>query len=175
MNFFKVGLYTLGGAYAMLPVAERILVEQAQLISEEELHESFTAAQTLPGVIGANIASIIGNRKYGFLGAFSALMGVISPSIIIVSIIAAFFVQIENLAVIQKAFTGIRIFVLALLTNAAIKFGKKSLVDVKTVVLFFITFVVLYFEWIQPIFLIIAAAVFGVIVSLCHKKVRREG
>ncbi|MDO4800205.1 MAG: chromate transporter [Bacillota bacterium] len=161
-RFFQVGIFTIGGAYAMLPVAERYLVDP-KVIEPEELHESYTVAQTLPGVIAANTATLIGYRKYGLSGAIASLVGVILPSIIVLSVIAALFSMIEQFEIFQRAFLGVRLLVMALLTQSAIKFAKSAIRGPKSILIFVVSFGLLYFGLLQPIVIVALAAILGAV------------
>lgn len=160
-NFFRVGLYTIGGAYAMLPVASRILVDQAKILSDEELHDKYSVAQTMPGVISANMANLIGFSKRGYLGALMALFGVITPSIIIIILIAHFLTGVQDSVIVQKFFWGIRVLVVALLTQSIYKFVKSSIKSVTTILITVLFFVLIFFSVVKPIFLMIIAAFCG--------------
>lgn len=159
--FFKVGLMTVGGGYAMLPMLEKELVQGSKLATSEEVFESFSMAQTLPGVIGANTAALLGFKLAGFWGAMFCTLGVITPSVLIISIIAFYFKRVEHLSWVESAFKGIRIAVLALLLEAFIKLSKAAVFDKKTFTLAFLSFLLVITNWISPILLIIVGGALG--------------
>lgn len=162
--FSEVGALTVGGAYAMIPVAERVLVEKAGLVSKEELLEAYAVAQTLPGVIVANTSTILGYRKRGFLGALCSLLGVITPSVLIIILVAALFAQVENLELVQKAFSGIRIAVIGMLLKSAYGLSKTSIVGM-SYALFFAGALAATFYRVSPVVIILTAAVLGWAIS----------
>ncbi len=122
--FFNVGLFTIGGAYAMIPVAQKAL---SAIYSMSQITEAFAVAQALPGVIAANTSAILGYQKRGILGAVAGVIGVITPSIIIITIIAMIFERLEGVEAIAKAFAGVRIGVLALLVRSAYELWRSSI------------------------------------------------
>lgn len=159
--FFKVGLFTVGGGYAMLPILDQELVNNSQLITKEQVLESYSLAQTLPGVIGANAAALMGFHVFKFWGALACTLGVITPSVVIITGIGIVFKKIENYWWIESAFKGIRIAVLALLIESFIKLFKVAVFDKKTFVIAMVSFVSVLLSWFNPIFLIIAGALLG--------------
>lgn len=159
--FFKVGLFTVGGGYAMLPILEKELVEKTQLIDSKDVLESYSLAQILPGVIGSNAASLLGYRINGFWGALGSVLGVISPSIIIIVFIAMFFKRVEHLHWVESAFKGIRVIVLALLADSFIKLFKVAVFDKKTLIIASLSFVAVLIGIINPLFVIILGAIAG--------------
>lgn len=159
--FFKVGLFTVGGGYAMLPILEKELVENSKMVKSEDVLESYSLAQTLPGVIGSNAATLIGYRIKGFWGAVSCVLGVISPSIIIIVLIAYFFKRVEHLQWVESAFKGIRVIVLALLGDSFVKLYKGAIFDKKTFALAFMAFLSVLMGIINPLFVIILGALAG--------------
>lgn len=162
--FFKVGLLTIGGGYAMLPIIEREIVKDLKLTTMDEVAESYTLAQTLPGVIASNAAALIGYRLYKKKGALACTLGVITPSIIIILIIARVFTEIEHLEAVQSAFKGIRIVVLALLIDSFTRLYKMAIFDKKTFVLAGLAFVLVLFSLLNPILVIISGGILGVMI-----------
>lgn len=162
--FFKVGLLTIGGGYAMLPIIERELVKDMQVMSMDEVAECYTLSQTLPGVIASNAAALIGYRLGKVKGALACTLGVTSPSILIIILIAMVFTKIEHLEVVQNAFAGIRIVVLALLIDSFLRLFKVAVFDKKTFVLAILAFVLVMFSLVNPILVIISGGVLGSII-----------
>ncbi|MDO4753459.1 MAG: chromate transporter [Bacillota bacterium] len=169
--FFCVGLYTVGGAYAMLPVAERML---AGLYHMNEITEAFALAQTLPGVIAANTSAILGHRRRGITGAIVGVLGIITPSIIIISLIAMVFSQIESIDLITKAFAGIRIGVLALLTASAYEMWKKSVKGVWTFLVFIGALAIVVWKVLPAPYVVALAAFLGLLSTLRVFDLRRR-
>jgi len=134
--FARIGGFTFGGGYAMLPMLQRELVEKHGWTTEEELMDYYAIAQCTPGVIAVNTATLIGRKRKGILGGLAATLGVVFPSFVIISIIAAVLNNFAELPVVKNAFIGIRACVCALILSSAIKLVKKSLIDAPTVVIF---------------------------------------
>lgn len=159
--FFKVGLLTIGGGYAMLPIVERELVTELKLLTMDEVIESYTLAQTLPGVIAANAAALIGYRLNRKRGALFSVLGVVTPSVVILLIFAMIFSKIEHLEVVQKAFKGIRVVVLALLIDSFKRLFKVAVFDKKTFIIASISFIFVIFSFASPILVIFAGGILG--------------
>ncbi|MDH8677074.1 chromate transporter [Fusibacter bizertensis] len=160
--FFKVGLLTIGGGYAMLPIIEQELVKGLELLTMDEVVESYTLSQTLPGVIASNAAALIGYRLGKVKGAVVSVLGVITPSIIIILFIAMIFTRIEHLEIVQNAFKGIRVVVLALLFDSFSRLFKVAVFDRKTFVIASVAFILVLFSIINPILVIVAGGFAGV-------------
>lgn len=124
LAFFKIGLFTFGGGYAMIAVIERELVEKKQWITHEELLDIIAIAESSPGPIAVNSATFIGYKKAGFFGALFATLGVILPSFIIIFAISFFFDKFLELKYVGYAFRGIQVAVAFLILSAGIKMLK---------------------------------------------------
>lgn len=160
--FFKVGLMTIGGGYAMLPIVERELVHNLNLLTMDEIVESYTLAQTFPGVIAANAATLIGYRLLRKRGALFCALGVVTPSILIILAIAVLFSKIEHIEAVQNAFKGIRIVVLALLIDSFERLYKVAIFDKKTALIAVGSFGLVLTSLINPIFVIFIGGMLGV-------------
>lgn len=124
--FFRIGLFTFGGGLAMLPMIEREVIDRHGWTDREEILDIYALAQSVPGVIAANTAIFLGNRLFGFWGAVTALVGVILPSLIIITVIAIFFEQLKSNSIISAAFEGIRTAVVGLIAAAAVRVGRSA-------------------------------------------------
>lgn len=120
LTFAKIGLFTFGGGYAMIPLIENICVEKKKWISHEEMMNVTVIAESTPGPIAINCATFVGYKQKGFLGAIAATLGVVLPSFVVISLIAAFLDNFLEIAWIASAFRGIRIAVGILILDAAI-------------------------------------------------------
>lgn len=167
--FAKIGATTFGGGYAMLPILQREIVDRYHLATEEELLDYYAISQCTPGVISVNTATFIGYKLRGIRGAIIATLGVITPSVIIIMILAGLINQFSNYPIVQNAFVGIRICVAALIINAVINLWKNSIVDVYTLILFGIMLTLTLFTSISPIYLMLAAGILTII------KTRKKG
>ena len=163
--FAKIGGFTFGGGYAMLPILQREIVDKRQWATQEELMDYFAIGQCTPGIIAVNTATFIGYKRKGVVGGLFATLGVVAPSIVIITIIAAFIQGFQHIEAVQWAFEGIRAAVVALILSAVIKLGKKSLVDVATVVIFLVVAVLSVVTDLSPAIFVVAAGVCGLLLK----------
>jgi len=163
--FAKIGGFTFGGGYAMLPILQREVVDKRQWATQEELMDYFAIGQCTPGIIAVNTATFIGYKRKGVVGGIFATLGVVAPSIVIITIIAAFIQGFQHIEAVQWAFEGVRAAVVALILSAVIKLGKKSLVDVATVVIFLVVAVLSVVTDLSPAIFVVAAGVCGLLLK----------
>ncbi len=136
LTFAKVGVMTFGGGYAMLPILQREVVDNKHWATEEELTDYFAIGQCTPGVIAVNTATFVGHKHKGIPGAIFATLGVVFPSLVIISLLAGVIEAFSHVSWVQDAFGGIRVCVCILIANAVVKLFKKSVVDKATLVIF---------------------------------------
>lgn len=163
--FAKVGVLTFGGGYAMLPILQREIVEKNKWASDEELMDYYAIGQCTPGVIAVNTATFIGQKNKGVMGGIMATLGVVTPSLIIITAIAAFISNFSDLAIVKNAFAGVRVCVCVLIFNAVVKLWKSSVTDKATLVIFIGVFLGATFTELSPILFVIITAVAGIIVK----------
>lgn len=163
MIFFKMGSFTFGGGYAMLPIIQEEIVNKRNWATDEEILDYYAIGQSTPGIIAVNTATFIGYNQKGVLGGIFATLGIISPSIIIITIIAIFFKNFQDYVVVQHALAGIRVVVAALILNTVLKMLKDSVKDWVGIVLFLTSFLLLVLLQITPIIIIIVSAIIGII------------
>ena len=168
--FAVVGMTTFGGGYAMLPALQREVVEKRRWATEEEVMDWYAIGQCTPGVIAVNTATFVGQKQAGVWGGIFATLGVVFPSLVIITIIAAFIQNFAHLAVVQKAFAGIRVCVCVLILNAVVKLWKKSVVDWKTLVIFAAVFAGSVFLSVSPVVYVVIAALAGIVVKELEAK-----
>ena len=162
-TFCKIGALTFGGGYAMLPLIQREIVENKKWSTEKEILDYYAVGQCTPGVIAVNTATFIGYKLRGIIGGIVATLGVIFPSIVIILIIAAFLQNFADLAIVQSAFAGIRVAVVALIITTVVKLIKSSIKDYLGVIIAIIAFVISVFIGLSPVYVVIAAALTGFI------------
>lgn len=172
--FFKVGLFTFGGGYAMLPILERELVEKKKWLETEELLDYYAIGQCTPGIIAVNTATFVGYRRKGILGGIVATLGVVTPSLIIITIIAALLSNYAQIDAIKHAFAGIRVAVAVLVIITIIDMFKKSVVDWLCLIIFALSFVISVFTDISPVFVILAAALSGLLFGTRMKNMKED-
>ncbi len=163
--FAKIGGFTFGGGYAMLPILQREIVDKRQWSTQEELMDYFAIGQCTPGIIAVNTATFIGYKRKGVFGGIFATLGVVAPSVIIITVIAAFIRNFQHIEMVQWAFEGIRAAVVALILSAVIKLGKKSLVDAATVAIFLIVAVLSAVTDLSPAIFVVAAGLCGLLLK----------
>jgi len=159
----------------MLPMLQKELVEKRKWITESEVTDLFSIAQCLPGIIAVNTAVFVGHKQKGALGGVMAAIGVALPSVLIVLVIAAFLTRFADNPMVQSAFVGLRVCVSVLIINAVIKLRKNAIVDVPTVIIFLVVFLLASFTSLHIAILIALAGLCGVVVSTLKKKPPADG
>lgn len=172
--FAKIGGFTFGGGYAMLPMLQKELVENRKWATNEELIDYYAIGQCTPGIIAVNVATFVGFKTKGVLGAVFATLGMITPSLIIVGTIAAFISGFQDYEVVQWAFSGIRAAVVALILSSIIKIAKKSLVDIFSGVIFLVVAGLSFFTDLSPVVFVLTAGVCGLIINLSGLRKAKE-
>lgn len=125
VSFAKIGLFTFGGGYAMLPLIERTCVEQKKWLTNDDMLNVTVIAESTPGPVAINCATFVGNKQKGFLGALFATLGMVTPSFIIILLISFFLESFLEIKWVAGAFQGIKIAVAVLIVDAAIRIFKK--------------------------------------------------
>ncbi len=168
--FAKVGVMTFGGGYAMLPLLQREVVNNQGWATEEELMDYFAIGQCTPGVIAVNTATFIGHKKAGIWGGILATLGVVFPSLVIISALASVIEAFSHLVWVQNAFGGVRVCVCVLIINAVVKLYKKAVLDVPTFVIFLLVTLGSTFTSLSPVIFVLAAAVLGIVLKVLGGK-----
>ena len=168
ITFFKIGLFTFGGGYAMIPVIENDCVEKKQWITHEEMMNMTVIAESTPGPIAINCATFVGYKKAGFLGAIFATVGVILPSFTIIYLISMFLDNFLEITFIANAFKGIKVAVGILIFNAGINMAKKMNKDILSKVLLICSFLLMLSVNLFSLnFSTISLMIIGAAISLC--------
>lgn len=165
LAFARVGVMTFGGGYAMIPILEREIVDRHGWATEEELMDYYAVGQCTPGVIAVNTATFIGYKVAGTVGGVVATLGVIFPSLVIITLIAGILTNFADVPAVKSAFAGIRVCVCVLIFNAVLKLWKKAVVDKITLVLFLGVFLLSVFFDISPIVFVVFCAAAGIVLS----------
>lgn len=168
--FCKIGLFTFGGGYAMYPVIKGEIIDKRGWITEEELMDYYAIGQCTPGIIAVNVATFVGKKLKGFFGAVFATLGVIFPSVVTITIIAAFINNFADLWYVQSAFSGIRVAVIVLILNTIISMWKKSIRNVFGYVVFLLALVLSFFNILSSVFVVVLSAVAGIVYTLIKTK-----
>ena len=160
-TFFRTGACTFGGGYAMLPILQRDVVEKKGWATEEELTDYFAIGQCTPGVIAVNTATFIGYKYKGIPGGIVATLGIVCPSILIITIIALFLRSFADLPAVAHAFAGIRACVCVLIFNAVLKIWKSTVIDLPTALIFITVFLLSVFLGLSPALMVVVAGLVG--------------
>ncbi|MET0017762.1 chromate transporter [Oscillibacter sp.] len=170
ITFAKIGVMTFGGGMAMLPILQREVMENKHWANEEELTDYFAIGQCTPGIIAVNTATFVGQKLYGVLGGVVATIGVVFPSLIIISILAGLINNFSDLVWVRNAFAGIQVCVCILILNAVVKLLKKSVVDKRTLVIFLLVLAGGCALNVSPVVFVVLSALAGIVLKQLEVK-----
>ena len=168
--FFRIGLFTFGGGYAMLPMLQREVVNKYRWATDEELLDCYAIGQCTPGVLAVNTATYVGYRRRGVAGGIVATLGVISPSLIIITLVAMALSPFMSNPYVMRAFAGIRVAVTALIAASVVKLAKKSVKDIPGIVLCVAAFIIVALLGASPIWVTLGAALCGFILGRVRER-----
>lgn len=175
LTFAKIGAFTFGGGYAMIPLIEKEVIERKKWISEDILLEVIAIAESTPGPIAINSATFIGNRVAGFWGSFAATFGVVLPSFLIIFSLSFILRQFMEFEPVVFAFEGIRVGVLALMIKALVGMYKKAPKGFLGYIIMGLGLILSAFTEIDAVFIIIGAGIAGIVSSLiADKKLKKQ-
>ena len=174
LTFAKIGAITFGGGLAMLPILKREVVENKGWATEEELVDYYAIGQCTPGIIAVNTATFIGAKQKGVLGGIVATLGVVFPSVIIITTIAAFLQNFLDYQFVQYALNGIRICVCVLIFDAVLTLLKKAVIDIPSGAIFLVALVLSLFTSFPIIGIVVLAGICGISVKAA-KKFKNKG
>ena len=160
--FAKCGVCTFGGGYAMLPILQRELVNNRGWVTDDEITDYYAVGQCTPGIIAVNVATFIGMKRRGWLGAVFSTLGIVFPSVVIISVIAALVSGFADNVYVAHALAGIRAAVCGLVAVTVYGLIKKNIKDVFSTVLAVASFVVALITDISPVFVVVLAALLGI-------------
>ena len=162
ITFARIGVMTFGGGMAMLPILEREIVHDKQWATEEELVDYYAISQCTPGIIAVNTATFVGQKRKGTAGGVVATLGVVFPSLVIITALAGLITGYSHLAWVRNAFAGVQVCVCVLIFNAVCKLLKKSVVDGRTAAIFALTAAGSLLLNVSPVWFVLLAALAGV-------------
>ncbi len=165
LTFAKIGAFTFGGGYAMIPLLEREIVDRHHWATEEELMDYYAVGQCTPGIIAVNVATFVGYKIAGNLGGVIATLGVVTPSLLIIMLIASVLQNFADVPAVKSAFAGIRVCVSVLIFNAVLKLWKKAVVDKAALVLFLLVFLLSLFTKLSPVVFVVVCATAGILLT----------
>ena len=166
VSFFKMGAVTFGGGYAMLPILQREAAENKKWLTNEKIMDFYAVAQGLPGIIAVNVSVFIGYERRKILGGIAAAFGVVSPSVIVITVIAAFLSNIKDNVYLQHALSGITVY--CNIFHSVLGLAKKGIKDALGIVLCIATFALTEFTGISPVLIIIGAAAAGIAMQMIY-------
>lgn len=162
-SFLKIGAFTFGGGWAMIPLIEREVVDKKQWIKREDFINALAIAQSLPGVLAVNISILVGNKLRGLKGSLAATLGTILPSFLIILAIAIWFVQVYDNPVIERIFKGIRPAVVALIVSPVLTTAKTARINLKTVIIPIVVALAIWLGGISPIWFVLLGGIGGIV------------
>ncbi len=170
ITFAKVGVMTFGGGYAMLPILQREVVENKGWATDEELTDYFAIGQCTPGIIAVNTATFIGQKQRGIIGGILTTLGVVFPSLVIISLLAGVIDAFSHIVWVQHAFGGIRVCVCVLIFNAVVKLWKSAVKDKWGFAIFLCVLLGSLLLDLSPVVYVLFAAVAGILIKVLGGK-----
>lgn len=175
LAFLKVGSMTFGGGLAMMPMMQKELGEKRGWITDDELIDYYAIGQSTPGIVAVNVSTFVGYKQAGILGGIIATLGMVTPSLVIISILATLISSIEEYPVVQKALNGVNVSVAALLSKVGYDFSRRTLKNVFSVVIALVSFCLVAFLKIQSFYIILGAIVLGTAIHIHLNRGRAKG
>lgn len=167
--WFKMGLFTFGGGYAMLPMIQKEAIDKYHWASEDEIMDYYAVGQCTPGIIAVNTATFVGYKVKGVIGGICATLGVISPSIIIIFLISSLISNFSEVAIVQHALKGIQVAVCVLMFVAIEKLIKNGIKDLTSLLIAVVAFLLVYFTDISTVIIVLCAGVVGYVLYIVNK------
>lgn len=164
-TFFKIGAFTFGGGFAMIPIIQKEVVENRNWIKEEDFIDTISISQSSPGPIAVNSSIFVGYRIKGFQGAIVATLGTVLPSFITILLISKFFFQFKDVEVVEKVFMGIRPAVVALIFSTVFGLVYKSRFTYVGLGVALLVTLIIVFSNINPVFIVIAGGLISIIIN----------
>lgn len=163
LSCFKIGCFTIGGGYAMIPLIEEEFVERKKWISKNDFIDILALAQSAPGILAINVAIFIGYRLKGIRGSITTALGTALPSFVIILTIALFFQNFKDNAIVQHVFKGIRPAVVALIAVPVFKMAKTAKITYRNIFIPIVSALLIWLFGVSPIWIIILAGLGGFI------------
>ncbi len=176
LTYAKVGAMTFGGGYAMLPILKREMVDNKGWITEDELIDCYAIGQCTPGVIAVNAATLIGYRQKGIWGSICATVGVITPPICIILLVASILTAFQDNQYVQHAFAGMNVAISAVIAVTVAKLMKKTWSDITTICIGIAVFIAsILLPNVTTVVFVLISAVIGIIINSIKTKKRLDG
>ncbi len=165
LTFFKIGAFTFGGGYAMIPIIQEEIVKKKKLIDENEFLDAIALAQGSPGPIAVNTSIYVGYRVAGFPGALACTLGTVLPSFAIILLVVTYFYQYRNNPILDKVFLGIGPAIVALILSAVYKMVKNSGFGYKKLGISLASALIIIFLGVSPIYLVLAGGIGSILIN----------
>ncbi len=172
--FLKIGLFTLGGGYAMIPLVEKEVVDRKKWMHKQDFLDLLAITQAMPGVVAINMAVFVGYKIRGVKGSIVTSLGAALPSFVIILLIAIFFAGFKDNPIVERVFMGIRPAVVALIAVPAITTAKAAGITYKTVLIPVGVALLIWLAHVSPIYIVAAAAAGGLIYQFCFKEKKND-
>lgn len=169
LTFFKIGAFTFGGGYAMIPIIQEEIAIKRKWMNEDEFLDAIALAQGAPGAVAINVSIYVGYRLKGISGAIIATLGTVLPSFFIILFVAIFFFQYRDNPIIEKVFLGIRPAIVALIVSAVYKLTQTAKLGYIAMAVALVAALIIVFLGVNPIYLIIGGALVSVVINKVRK------
>lgn len=166
LSFLKIGAFTFGGGYAMIPIIRNEVVIKKRWLENDEFMDLLAIAQSLPGPISLNTAVFVGNKRKGIKGSIFTSLGIILPSFVIILLIAIVFTQFKDNPIIERIFKGIRPAVVALIFTPLLSLGKSAKITWKTIWIPILAALLIWKLGVSPIYIVAGAIIAGILLKL---------
>lgn len=172
--FFKIGAFTFGGGYAMIPLIRNEVVKKREWLDDEEFMDMLAIAQSMPGPIALNTSLFVGNKKLGFKGSLFSGLGIILPSFIVILVVAIFFVQFKDNPVVERIFKGIRPAVVALIAAPLFILGKSAKISLKNIWIPIAVALLVWLLGVSPVYIVLGSIILGLAYFMYVKRKIKE-
>ena len=169
VSFFKIGLFTFGGGYAMLPLIQKEVVKRSWA-NEDEILDYYAIGQVTPGIIAVNVSTFIGYKIKGLTGAICTMIGMIMPSICIITALALGLSYVWDSPIIKHAFAGIRLVIPALIVPILLQMIKKSVKNWFSLLIVVFAFILSFFNILAPIYITLLSGLLGLFYQMVKEK-----
>lgn len=173
--FFRIGAVTFGGGLAMLPILDRDLIQRRKWMTSEQLVDYFAIGQATPGIVAVNVATFVGFNRKGIPGSIVTTAGVVTPSVIIITLLAMFLNNFADILWVQRALRGVNVVVAVLLITSLVGIGKKTVIDWITFLVALAAFLAIAVFNVSGILVVVASALLGLAVKYRHPGSGRDG
>ncbi len=163
ITFFRIGAFTIGGGYAMIPLVQKEVVDIKKWLGKDEFLDALAVAQSTPGVLAVNIAIFVGYKLRRWKGSIVALLGAVLPSFMIILLIAMYFSDIQANPIVERIFKGIRPAVVALIAVPVFNTAKQAKINIRTVWIPVVAALLIWLAGVSPVFIVLGAIAGGII------------